>query len=254
MISKPGINVVEEVTMKSFNLLVLMVTVFLIACAPQEVPSDPPPVIGQLKVGFDIDDTILFSRDNFLKAPHMSDDPDHVDFGWVNMHDSLYSVVIQPTADLIGFLHAGGHEVYFITARPGTNGEAVGRFLSLKLGFPVVLGENLFFSAKKKDPVSGHRFTTKHELISKLGLHIFYGDSDTDMIAASIAGVRGVRVVRDARSVEAYSKNYFGDTRSAPAPKAPYSEKTYQQFLSSGVGPYGETIYPIYFAEPAVSD
>jgi len=114
----------------------------------------------------------------------------------------------------------------------------------------VTLGENLFFSAKKKDPASGHRFTTKHETISKLGLHIFYGDSDPDIIAASIAGVRAVRVVRDSRSVEAYSRNYFGDTRSEPNPKAPYSEQDYQRFLSNSVGPYGETIYPIYFVEP----
>ncbi len=240
--------------MRSINLLVLTVTVLLTACTTPKVSSDPKPVLGQLKVGFDIDDTVLFSRDNFLKAPHMSDDPDHVDFGWVNMHDSLYSVVIQPIADLIGFLHSGGHEVYFITARPGTNGETVGRFLTSKLGFPIVLGDNLFFSTKKKDPFSGQRFTTKHELISKLGLHIFYGDSDTDMIAASVAGVRGVRVVRDARSVEAYSKNYFGNTRSEFEPKAPFSEELYQKFLSSGVGPYGETIYPIYFVEPAGTD
>lgn len=235
-------------------LLVITIALFLSACTTPEVTGDPQPVLGQLKVGFDIDDTVLFSRDNFLKAPHMSDDPDQVDFGWVNMHDSLYSVVIQPIAELIDFLHAGGHEVYFITARPGTNGAAVGRFLSLKLGFPVVLDQNLFFSAKKKDPLSGHRFTTKHELISKLGLHVFYGDSDTDMIAASVAGIRAVRVVRDARSVEAYSKNYFGDTRSTHQPKAPYSEEEYQKFLSMGVGPYGETIYPIYFVEPAVTE
>ena len=240
--------------MRSLKLVILSVIIVVTACVPPEVSKTAAPVLGQLKVGFDIDDTILFSRDNFLKAPHMSDDPDHVDFGWVNTHDSLYSVTIQPIADLIKYLRAGGHKVYFITARPGINGEAVGRYLSHELGFPVILNENLFFSAKRKDPVSGHRFTTKHERISKLGLHIFYGDSDTDMIAASIAGIRGVRVVRDARSVEAYSRNYFGDTRSASGPKAPYAEEDYQKFLSNSVGPYGETIYPIYFGEPVTRD
>ena len=240
--------------MRIFNFAVLSVIILFTACVSPEGSKAGSPVPGQLKVGFDIDDTVLFSRDNFLKAPHKSDDPDHVDFAWINTHDSLYSVTIQPIAELIHFLRAGGHEVYFITARPGIKGEAVGRYLSSELGFPVVLNENLFFSAKKKDPVTGNRFTTKHEIISQLGLHIFYGDSDTDMIAASVAGVRGVRVVRDARSVAAYSKNYFGDTRSAPGTKAPYAEEDYQKFLSSGVGPYGETIYPIYFTEPTPAD
>ena len=240
--------------MRSINLLVLTVTVLLTACVTPEASSVPQPVLGQLKVGFDIDDTILFSRDNFLKAPHMSDNPDHIDYGWVNQHDSLYTVTIQPIAKLISFLRAHGHEVYFITARPGINGDAVARHLTRELGFDITLNENLFFSPKSKDAVSGHKYTTKHIRISELGLHIFYGDSDNDMVAASIAGVRGVRVVRDARSVEAYSKNYFGDPRSTPKPKAPYSEEEYQQFLSNGVGPYGETIYPIYFVEPAVAD
>lgn len=234
----------------SLTLLVLLIST---GCVPPEMAPSKPPVLGKLKVGFDIDDTILFSRDNFLKAPHMSDDPDNVDFGWVNQHDSLYSVVIKPIADLITFYRSQGHEIYFITARPGMNGEYVGRHLTRELGFPVELGKNLFFSAKKKDPLSGHRFTTKHETISMLGLHIFYGDSDTDMVAASIAGVRAVRVVRDQRSVLAYSKNYFGNTRS-PQGGSPYSYEDYQNFLGSGVGPYGETIFPIYSQETVTQD
>jgi len=241
--------------MKFNNLVMMLVLVVFTSCISPELSEKTTSVPGQLKVGFDIDDTVLFSRDNFLKAPHLSSDPDNVDFGWINTHDSLYSVIIQPIGELIGFLRAAGHEVFFITARPGINGEAVARHLTRELDFPVILNKNLFFSAKKKDPVSGFKFTTKHEIISQLGLHIFYGDSDNDMVAASIAGVRGVRVVRDPRSVEAYSKNYFGDTRSVPSSGAPYSEEAYMKFLSAGVGPYGETIYPIYyFPDPEPTD
>ncbi len=234
--------------MRKNKLIVLSVVMIFTACISPQASKTSEPVVGQLKVGFDIDDTVLFSRDNFLKAPHMSDDPDHLGYGWVNQHDSLYSVTIQPIAELISFLRAHGHEVFFITARPGINGAAVARHLTRELGFAVELNKNLFFSPKKKDASSGTKYTTKHEVISDLGLHIYYGDADNDMVAASIAGVRGVRVVRDSRSVEAYSKNYFGDTRSIPGPQAPYSEQEYQKFLFSGVGPYGETIYPIYFA------
>ena len=236
------------------NTIIMTAVLLLTACVAPEVMSDPQPILGQLKVGFDIDDTVLFSRDNFLNAPHMSDDPDHLDYGWVNQHDSLYSVTIQPIAELISFLRAHGHEVYFITARPGTNGDAVARHLTRELGFDIELNTNLFFAPKQKDPVSGYKFTTKHNRITDLGLHIFYGDADNDMVAASIAGVRGLRVVRDARSVKAYSKNYFGDTQSDPKPKAPYSKEDYEKFISMGVGPYGETIYPIYFEAPAAAE
>ena len=232
--------------MKYLQMFTLGLILFLSACHSPDQLNSSTHESGKLRVGFDVDDTILFSRDNFLKAPHMSTDPDHVDYGWINLHDSLNSTIIQPVADLIGFLRSQGHDIYFITARPATNGDAVARHLSRSLGFPIVKDVNLFFSPKEKDPVTGHKFTTKHKVISKLGLHIFYGDADNDMVAASVAGVRGVRVVRDARSVEAYSSNYFGDTRSEPKSAAPYSETLYQQFLAKGVGPYGETIYPIY--------
>lgn len=232
--------------MRLIQITIISVSLIIVACHSPKTPPVHERVIGQLKIGFDIDDTVLFSRDNFLLAPHISDDPYHLDYGWVNQHDSLHSVIIQPIGDLIRFLRSQGHKVYFITARPGINGAAVGRHLSRELGFSVIMDENLFFSPKRKDPKSGNKYTSKHEVISRLGLHVFYGDSDSDMIAASIAGVRGVRVVRDMRSVEEYSKNYFGDIKSDHSPGAPFSEEEYQQFLSHGVGPYGETIYPIY--------
>ncbi len=233
--------------MKSVQIIIISFVLLLTACHHPKYTASPEKIVGQLRVGFDVDDTILFSRDNFLKALSLSDDSGHLDYGWINMHDSVYSVLIDPVAELIGFLRAHGHEVYFITARPGTNGEAVGRYLSKELGFPIVKGQNLFFSPKEKDKDSGYKYTTKHELITKLGLHIFYGDSDNDMVAASVAGIRGVRVVRDARSIEDYSPNYFGDIKADSTAGSPYSEAEYKMFLIEGVGPYGETIFPIRF-------
>lgn len=231
--------------MKMIQIFTVSLLLLLSACKPVQTTAAPEKVIGQLKIGFDIDDTVLFSRDNFIIAQDMSDTPGKLDYGWINSHDSLYSVTIEPIAELIGYFRAQGHLVYFITARPGDNGEAVGRHLSRELGFPIVKGDNLFFAEKETDPISGNRYTTKHRVIEKLGLHLFFGDADSDMVAASVAGIRGVRVVRDPRSVIAYSRNYFGDTISDSTQAAPFSEKDYQRFLSGGVGPYGETIYPI---------
>lgn len=232
---------------------VLIVNLFL-ACQPQVAVEDHVMGKGILKVGFDIDDTIVFSRDNFLIAPHLSDDPDHVDYNWINSHDYQYSKIIKPTAELVWFLKSLGHEVYFITARPGVNGDSLAIFLSDELGFQVKKDEQLFFSPKEYDPESGHKYTTKHRVISKLGLHIYVGDSDNDMIAASIAGVRAVRIVRDQSSIDEYSRNYFGDTKQGNTKSAPFSNREYQKFLRGGVGPFGETIYPIFEAQAPVTE
>ena len=40
---------------------------------------------GILNVGFDIDDTVLFSRDVFLSLPDDKRNP--TDFSWINSHD-----------------------------------------------------------------------------------------------------------------------------------------------------------------------
>ena len=47
--------------------------------------------------------------------------------------------------------------------------------------------------------------------MKELGLDLFYGDSDTDIIAALKAGVHPVRVARNIASIDAYPDNYFGD-------------------------------------------
>ena len=45
---------------------------------------------GILNVVFDIDDTVLFSRDVFLNLPDDKQNP--TDYGWINSHDSDYSL------------------------------------------------------------------------------------------------------------------------------------------------------------------
>ena len=230
----------------------IVIGLMISSCTTETVAVKTGIPKGQLKVGFDIDDTVVFSRDNFLEAPSLSDDPNHLDYAWINTHDAQHSSIIEPIADLIAYLRSQGHEVYFITARPGINGEGVAHYLTDELGFDVQVNDNLFFSPKKKDPETGIKYTTKHGPISKLGLHIYFGDSDTDMVAASISGIRAVRVVRDQTSVEAYSRNYFGDMKAGNTDSAPHDEVDYLRFLTKGVGPYGETIYPIY-PDPEIS-
>ena len=201
---------------------------------------------GILNVGFDIDDTVLFSRDVFLNLPEDKRNP--TDWGWINSHDEDYSLLMAPTVDLIHFFHKNGHNIFFITARPKPKGQNLASFLSDKLMFPVKVNKNLFFSPR--ETINGKRYTTKQRIMKRLRLDLFYGDADTDMIAALKAGVHPVRVVRHKTSIVSYGSNYFGNTIDKASPKNPFSMEDLNIFYSSNVGIFGESIYPIFWEGP----
>lgn len=196
---------------------------------------------GKLKVGFDIDDTVLYSERAFVIAPKT--ETGRVDYAWINTHDEQYSLFIDPVVTLIHFFRAHGHEVFFITARPGPNGDSVAVFLSKNLNFDVKVDSNLFFSPKEY--VDGYKYTTKHRKINELDLDIFYGDSDTDIIAAIKADVHPVRIIRSNASIKEYGRNYFGDTLDGENPGAPFKKRDLKYFYRAKVGIFGESIYPI---------
>ena len=192
---------------------------------------------GILNVGFDVDDTILFSRDVFLSLPDDKRDP--VDYGWINSHDKEFSLFITPTVELINYFHTNGHNVFFITARPGTKGNILAEFLSYERGF-----------SGRKNTIKGKRYTTKHRLMKRLKLDLFYGDADTDMIAALKAGVHPVRVVRHETSIVEYGSNYFGNTNKGNSAQTPFTKDDLKLFYNSNVGIFGESIYPIIWMGP----
>ena len=196
---------------------------------------------GKLKIGFDIDDTTLYSERAFVVAPKT--ESGHNDYAWINTHDKEYSLLIDPVITLINYFRAHGHEVFFITARPGPNGDSVAVFLSKNLNFDVKVDSNLFFSPKEY--VNGFKYTTKHRVMEKLGIDIYYGDSDTDIIAAIKADVHPVRIVRSNASIKEYGGNYFGNTHDGESPDAPFKKKDLKYFYKAKVGIFGESIYPI---------
>ena len=201
---------------------------------------------GILNVGFDIDDTVLFSRDVFLNLPEDKRNP--TDWGWINSHDDDYSQLMTPTVDLIHFFHKNGHNIFFITARSKPKGKNLANFLTGKLMFTVEVNKNLFFSPR--ETIKGTRYTTKQRIMKRLRLDLFYGDADTDMIAALKAGVHPVRVVRHKASIISYGPNYFGNTIDKISPKNPFSMEDLNIFYSSNVGIFGESIYPIFWEGP----
>ena len=202
---------------------------------------------GILRVGFDVDDTILFSRDVFLNLPEDKQNP--TDWRWINSHDEDFSLIMEPTVELVHFFRDNGHKVFFITARPGPNGHILAKFLTDELMFPVKVNKNLFFSPKEK--INGVRYTTKQRIIKRLRLDLFYGDADSDMIAALKAGVHPVRIVRHKDSIVSYGSNYFGNTIDKSSTKNPFSLEDLSIFYSSNVGIFGESIYPIFWKGPS---
>tara|TARA_B100000989_G_scaffold113347_1_gene83274 strand:+ start:1516 stop:2193 length:678 start_codon:yes stop_codon:yes gene_type:complete len=221
------------------KVLLIITIIFLISLTYSSTP-------GILNVGFDIDDTILFSRDVFLNIPENKRNP--IDYGWVNKQDQKLSLLIEPTLDLISYFNNNGHEIYFITARSGENGQYLAKFLSDNLQMNIMKDKNLFFCPK--EIINGKRYTTKHHQMKKLKLDLFYGDADTDMIAALKANVHPIRIVRHKKSIEQYGKNYFGNVLQGKSNKSPFKIDDLKIFYSKSVGIYGESIYPIIWTGP----
>ena len=124
---------------------------------------------GILNVGFDIDDTILFSKDVFQSIPDDKRDP--IDYGWVNEQDAKLSIYIDPTVELINYFVYNGHNLFFITARSGENGESLARFLSSGLHLDVKVNDNLFFCPN--ETINGIKYTTKDRKMVSLKLDLF---------------------------------------------------------------------------------
>ena len=118
----------------------------------------------------------MFSRDVFLNIPKDKRNP--IDYGWVNTQDKNLSLYIEPTVELINYFISNGHNIFFITARSGANGEYLAKFLSKGLNLQVKKDENLFFCPS--ETIDGIRHTTKHHVMEKLKLDLFYGDGDSD--------------------------------------------------------------------------
>ena len=201
---------------------------------------------GILNVGFDIDDTVLYSEEAFQAYIKKNGYP--IDYGWINQNDKNYSFPITPTIDLIHFFRSRGHNVYFITARQGINGQDLAEHLTNEMGYSIKKDVNLFFMPKEK--IGDQRFTTKHKKMKELNIDLFYGDSDSDIIAALKAGVHPVRIVRNNTSIDAYPDNYFGNVTKGDLKESPFNKEDLKIFYKSSVGIFGESIYPIDWKGP----
>lgn len=151
-------------------------------------------------VGFDLDDTILFTTPAFDRAFKSGVKRFSREF-WeiVNTSDRELSPVKRRTEALIREHQQNGDEIYVITGREPYRQEEVGSFLYDRLG---IKPENVIFTGLSPDGASpsGIAPKSKAEVIKSLGITVFYGDSDTDIADARTAGAKGIRILRSERS------------------------------------------------------
>ncbi|MGD2246750.1 MAG: acid phosphatase AphA [Candidatus Aminicenantes bacterium] len=145
-----------------------------------------------MRVGFDVDDTTLFSSPGYYygqqKYSPGSNNYLEMEEFWNEMNNGLdeFSLPKECARRLIEFHKNRGDAIYFITARWKTETETVTELLAKIFNL---------------DDINDVIFTNlKSKAILANNIQIFYGDSDGDIRAAIEAGIRGVRIMRAGNS------------------------------------------------------
>jgi acid phosphatase (class B) len=185
--------------------LTSVLSLLLAACARHETQPEvrwiavadvASSVRGQapMAVGFDIDDTVLFSSPCFYHgqqkySPGSDDYLKNADF-WTetNAGCDRYSLPKDVARALIDLHQQRGDTLYFITGRPHTEGEQLTAILQRT------------FAIRAMRPVVFTSGPEKTRFIHDRGLGIYYGDSDADITSARAAGARPIRVMRASNS------------------------------------------------------
>jgi acid phosphatase (class B) len=168
--------------------------------------KNKPPI----SVGFDVDDTLLFSGAIVEKNIPSFDELKFLAnydliFKKMNCDEVKFSIPKRIGKQLIAFHQVRGDEIYFITARAFTP--------CVNEGYSINDWIKETFNIQNLHPViftdSDFGRGSKAKWLKDLKLAVYYGDSDTDIEAAQKAGVLGVRVMRASNSWEKVS-NHIG--------------------------------------------
>lgn len=137
--------------------------------------------IADLKVGFDYDDTLIFSTPAF-RAGAASGEKPYSEGYWrvVNQSFNLEKVKLVPMTTALIY-KALGFDVVIITARQGYGGEELQEHWKW-------FAKDFYFERNKSSVLEKGRFVA------------FFGDSDSDITEALEAGVRPIRVKRSKKS------------------------------------------------------
>ena len=145
-----------------------------------------------MTVGFDIDDTVLFSSPCFFYGQQKYS-PGKFDYlknqaFWDDINtncDINYSIPKDVAAKLIAMHTKRGDTIYFITGRTKSDGERVTETIKRDFGMDKI--NPVVFTAGD---------ATKTAFLKDKGVKIYYGDADGDMKQAIEVGARPIRVLR----------------------------------------------------------
>ncbi|MFD2642953.1 acid phosphatase AphA [Pseudomonas japonica] len=147
-----------------------------------------------MAVGFDVDDTVLYSSPCFYEgqqtySPGSNQYLQNMAF-WARANGGCdrYSIPKDVARALIAAHQRRGDTLYFITARPRTEGEQLTGILRQT------------FAIEDMQPVVFSSGPDKTRFIRDRGLRVYYGDSDNDITSARDAGARPIRVMRASNS------------------------------------------------------
>ncbi|WP_413693509.1 acid phosphatase AphA [Psychromonas sp. KJ10-2] len=151
-----------------------------------------------MSVGFDIDDTVLFSSPVFYRGQqefspsgysYLSNQQfwDKANCGW-----DAFSQPKTIASKLIAMHQARGDDIYFITARTPSDCDFMTTYI--KKTFDIKQMHDVIFSGTSKEAYLKAPYIKQHNI------KIYYGDADGDIISARQAGAEGIRIMRAANS------------------------------------------------------
>lgn len=147
-----------------------------------------------MAVGFDVDDTVLFSSPGFYYGMNKYSPGStrfmQSDTFWQEMNNELdaFSIPKEIARRLIDLHKSRGDTIYFVTARPATPTEQLTPLLAKIFDIPNM--QDVIFTGF----APGKNF--KIEPLRRLRIRIYYGDSDGDIEAALAVGARPIRIMR----------------------------------------------------------
>ncbi|WP_263081775.1 acid phosphatase AphA [Endozoicomonas sp. Mp262] len=159
----------------------------------RESLKDVPP----MAVGFDIDDTVLYSSPGFVRgktefSPDNNDYLENTEF-WAKMNTGWdeFSIPKRVAKELIKMHQERGDTIYFVTARPYTKGEKVTEII--QKAFDIKNMQPVVFADKANN-------FNKTDNLKKRNIKVFYGDADGDITSAQAVGARAIRIMRAVNS------------------------------------------------------
>ncbi|MGY5958903.1 acid phosphatase AphA [Kosakonia sp. BK9b] len=153
-----------------------------------------------MAVGFDIDDTVLFSSPGFWRGKKTwspnSDEYLHNPAFWEKMNNGWdeFSIPKEVARQLIAMHVKRGDSIYFITGRSATKTETVTKTLQDDFLIPAANMNPVIFAGDQPGQ------NNKTQWLKAKQIRIFYGDSDSDITAARESEARPIRVLRASNS------------------------------------------------------